>query len=177
MGEQRGENCALSLKFFRVTEQKGRVAAYIGARTLPRDFGRSRNCAVINQVPLARYFLFVGTLLLAMLFIADHYLDKSSSPTFREAEVDKSIIRIRSAHKWPEKIIFDTSLPTFGPPSPVFATPVVSKPREAFAQYKPPSLEISKPPASKAKRRVAKRVRFTRFAAYPVPPERWTAGW
>ena len=52
-----------------------------------------------------------------MLFISDRYLPKPSAQSFfPEARVDKSIIRIKSAHKWPEPIVFDTSLLTIVPP-------------------------------------------------------------
>jgi hypothetical protein len=92
-------------------------------------------------VPLGRYFFFVGSLLLGMLFIADWYFPSASSQTFlREARVDKSIIRIKSVHKWPEAIVFDTSLPTIVPPPlPVLArAPVINQPREALAQMNSP---------------------------------------
>jgi hypothetical protein len=99
-----------------------RLAAYLRATLVTRDFSHSKNCAVIDPVPLGRYFAFVGSLLLGMLFIADWYLPSASSQTFfREARVDKSIIRIKSTHKWPELIIIDTSLPTIVPPLPVLA--------------------------------------------------------
>jgi len=85
-----------------------RLAAYIRAIPVTSDFSHSKNCAVINQVPLGRYFAFVGNLLLGMLFIADWYLPSASSQTFfREARVDKSIIRIKSTHKWPGPIVID----------------------------------------------------------------------
>ncbi len=63
------------------------------------------------QVLIARYFFFVGSLLLAMLFGAGWYLPDSPQSFVREAQVDKSIIRIKSAHKWPEQVVIDTSLP------------------------------------------------------------------
>ncbi len=88
--------------------------------------------------------------------MADRYLDKTPSQAFREARFDKSTIRIGSEHRWPEKIVFDTSSPTIVPPAQVVVAPVVNQPREAFAQYEPRSLELSKP-AVKAKRHVAKR--------------------
>jgi len=74
-----------------------------------------------------------------MIFVADWYLPDSRQ-TFREAQVNKSIIRIKSAHKWPERIVIDTSLPTIvPPPSQVVAnTPVINQPREAFAQLDAP---------------------------------------
>ena len=67
-------------------------------------------------MPLGRYFVFAGILLLVMLFIADWYLPSASSQTFfREAQVDRSIIGIKSAYKWPEPVIIDTNLPTIVP--------------------------------------------------------------
>jgi hypothetical protein len=86
-------------------------------------------------VPLGRYFAFVGGVLVGMLFFANWYLPSASSQTFfREARVDKSIIRIKSAHKWPEPIVIDASLPTIVPPPPVLAkAPIINQPREALA--------------------------------------------
>ena len=108
-----------------------------------------------------------------MIFVADWYLPDSPQ-TFREAQVDKSIIRIKSAHKWPERIVIDTSLPTIvPPPSQVVAnTPVINQPREAFAQLDAPSQQVSRnpsPPSSKS--RVAKKATHTRVAAYREPPQ------
>jgi len=126
-------------------------------------------------VPLARYFFFVGSLLLSMIFVADRYLPDSPQ-TFREAQVDKSIIRIKSAHKWPERIVIDTSLPTIvPPPSAVVAnTPVFNQPREAFAQLEAPSQQVSRTPSPpRSKPKVAKKATHTRVAAYREPPQAW----
>jgi hypothetical protein len=146
-----------------------RLAAYLRATPVTRDFSHSKNCAVINQVPLGRYFGFVGSLLLGMLFIADWYLPKVSSQNFfREARVDKSIIRIKSAHKWPEPIVIDTSLPTIVPPPlPVLAkAPVINQPREALAQLNSPLTKATEYPRPvRAKRKVATQARPTRIAA------------
>ena len=110
-----------------------------------------------------------------MLFIADWYLPSTSSQTFfREARVDKSIIRIKSAHKWPEPIVFDTRLPTIvGPPPAVLAeAPVINQPREALAQLISPLPKTSEYRAPiRVKRKVAKQARPTRMAAYRAPPE------
>jgi hypothetical protein len=98
-----------------------------------------------------------------MLFIADWYLPSTSSQTFfREAQVDKSIIRIKSAHKWPEAIVFDTSLATIVPPPlPVLAeAPVINQPREALAQLNSPLPKASEYRAPvRVKRKVAKPAR------------------
>jgi hypothetical protein len=156
-----------------------RLAAYIRATLVTRDFGRSKNCAVINQVPLGRYFAFVGSLLLGMLFIADWYFPSASSQTFfREGRVDKSIIRIKSAHKWPEAIVFDTSLPTIVPPPLLAKGPVINQPQEALAQLNSPLPKASEYRAPvRVKRKVAKQARPTRMAAYRAPPEAMPAGW
>jgi hypothetical protein len=116
-----------------------------------------------------------------MLFIADWYLPSASSQTyFREVRVDKSIIRIKSAHKWPELIVFDTSLPTIvPPPQPVVANaPIINEPREALAQLNSPLPEASEYRAPvRIKHKVAKQARPTRMAAYRAPPEAMPAGW
>jgi hypothetical protein len=76
-------------------------------------------------MPLLRYFLFVGTALLALLFVVDAYLPKlpavdGTTTTNMAANTAPglSVIRIHSDRKWPERVEFDTSLPT------VAATPV-----------------------------------------------------
>jgi uncharacterized protein (DUF58 family) len=65
-------------------------------------------------MPLARYFALVGGALLALLFISDAYLPKLPDARV-DRGVDKSIIRIHSDRKWPERIVFDTNQPTFIP--------------------------------------------------------------
>jgi hypothetical protein len=148
-------------------------ATYLGATSVPSDFSHPKNCTVINQVPLGRYFAFVGSLLLGMLFIADWYFPSASSESFfREGRVDKSVIRITSAHKWPQPIVIDTSLPTIVPPLPVLAkAAVVNQPREALAQLTSPL------PKAGAKRKVAAQARPTRMAAHRATPDAQSAAW
>ncbi len=123
-------------------------------------------------MPLARYFLFVGGVLLALLFVVDAALPKLpvTDAGSTEAAVDKSIIRIHSDRKWPERVVFDTSLPTIVPAQTAKAEAVVPAPppptlvadasakardREAFAQLVPP--EPKKPePKLQRKRKIAK---------------------
>jgi hypothetical protein len=163
----------------RCKEQKS-GSLIINAQHWPRETSGSHRKRAVHQVPLIRYFFFAGSLLLALLFLADGYWADASSPSFaREARVDKSIIRIQSAHKWPEQIAFDTSQPTIVPPPlPLSANAsIANQPREAFAQLQQPSQQISKPAPSKAKRKVTRRVPATRVAAYPEAPQTWPAGW
>ena len=129
-------------------------------------------------MPLGRYFLCAGILLLVMLFIADWYLPSASSQTFfREAQVDRSIIGIKSAYKWPEPIVIDTSLPTIVPPLQVLAkAPIINQPQDAFAQLKSPLPKASEY-LVRAKRKVAAQIRPARIAAYRAIPEALPAGW
>jgi len=134
-------------------------------------------------MPLARYFCFVGGVLLALLFVSDAYLPKLPVVDSDYAGVDKSIIRIHSDRKWPERIVFDTSHPTNVPPqiasmaagatapTPVAADAAKARTREAFAQLaldpkqtglsaepKPERSAATKPgPKPQPKRKIAKR--------------------
>jgi hypothetical protein len=103
-----------------------------------------------NQMPLMRYFAFVGGALLALLFIANACLPALPATEARStAATDLSVIRIHSNAKWPERVVFDTSRPTIAPvPAPVLAEaapapqpakaaatpPIKTGVREAFAQ-------------------------------------------
>jgi len=68
-------------------------------------------------VPIARYFMFVGATLAALLLISDWCLPTPPAMFAKQLVIDRSIIRIKSAHKWPEKIVLDTSQPTITPPA------------------------------------------------------------
>jgi len=136
----------------------------------------------VNKVPIGRYVAFVGSLLLAMLLIADWLLPMSPTQSVTSGEANKPIIRIKSDHKGPERIAFDTSAPTIvAQTSPVVAdAPVPHPPREAFALLAAPVPEVSEtPPPVRTKRKVAKRAPHSRWAAYrPVArAEALPAGW
>jgi hypothetical protein len=94
-------------------------------------------------MPLARYLLFVGGVLLALLFVSDPFLPKL--PVADWSNSHSAIIRIHSDQKWPERVVYDTSLPTLIPaqienvetdlPGPARVGDVVkAMEREAFAQ-------------------------------------------
>ncbi|MGH6709638.1 MAG: hypothetical protein ACREEK_11780 [Bradyrhizobium sp.] len=100
-------------------------------------------------MPLGRYFFLTGSLLLGLLFLADWYIPKLGATPAR-ADVDRTIIRLHSLHRWPERIVIDTSLPTIVPPPAqitaavaVESSPAARSPREAFALATP--VEAAKP--------------------------------
>jgi hypothetical protein len=98
--------------------------------------------ATVTGMPLGRYFVFAGSMLLAFLFLADWYMPQLAATPAR-AEADRSIIRLHSRHQWPERIVIDTSLPTIVPPPtvadvpPIKPEPLARPPREAFALATP----------------------------------------
>jgi hypothetical protein len=115
-------------------------------------------------MPVARYFLFVGGVLLALLLLGNEFLPQLPAEAARaEAGPNKSVIRIFSDRKWPERVVFDTNLPTIVPPQT--ATILASAPAQttvadvsaksralqSFAELKP-----SEPKKPVHKRRVAK---------------------
>ncbi len=58
-------------------------------------------------MPLASYFLGVGSVLFALILIADAYLPRSSPGEISRTELP--IIRIHSEQKRPDLVIFDTT--------------------------------------------------------------------
>jgi hypothetical protein len=65
-------------------------------------------------MPIIRYFVFVGGLLVALLFAIDRYLP-TPPENGHASDPDRTIIRIRSARSLPEKIVFDTRPQTAAP--------------------------------------------------------------
>ena len=68
-------------------------------------------------MPLMRYFGFVGSALLLLLFGLDWYLPQPVVEPVR-AVTDKPVIRISSIEKLPERVVIDTNLPTIVPHRP-----------------------------------------------------------
>ena len=62
-------------------------------------------------MPLFQYFGWVGSVLLAALFAASWWLagNVPDAPRPRAALSESIHIRIRSDHKWPERVVFDTT--------------------------------------------------------------------
>jgi hypothetical protein len=103
-------------------------------------------------MPVLRYFIVVGTALLVLLFAVDAYLPKLPAAdrvsTAANVASDLSVIRIHSVQKWPERVEFDTSLPTITPAAAVLAANNVpadgnapARMRDAFAQLQPTQVQ------------------------------------
>jgi hypothetical protein len=122
-------------------------------------------------MPLLRYFVVVGGALLALLLIANACLpvlpaaEGSSSTT----GVDRSVIRIHSDRKWPERVVFDTTRPAITPaPAAVADMAEAHSPqksataapegqaREAYAQLRPNPNELRNPEPKRKRKSVAK---------------------
>jgi hypothetical protein len=105
----------------------------------------------------------------------------------QETTLDKEILRIRSTQKWPERIVFDTSIPTIVPstasiasvppaPSPPLKTAeavnksVLNAHAEAKAAPQAPT-----PPRKVARHRTHKPAP-PQFGAYPVASA-WSPWW
>ena len=105
------------------------------------------------MMPLARYFVFVGGALMALLFAFDFFSPKAVADNgiHSAGTVDKSTLRIRSEQKWPERIVLDTTQPTVAPkaaeapivqaalpgPEPMAEMTAKARVRETFAQFVP----------------------------------------
>ena len=119
-------------------------------------------------MPVARYFVFVGGVLLALLLGINAFAPQEPAVASNGANsFDRTVVRIRSDQKPPERVVYDTSLPTIVPPQTVTAqapTPPVAaaadatadaRVRNTFAQFVPG--EAKKPdPQAHHKRKIAR---------------------
>ena len=116
-------------------------------------------------MPVVRYFVFVGGALLALLLAINAFVPQpvavaeNSAPT-----VDKTVVRIRSDQKLPERVVYDTNLPTIVPPTsnvqvaaapapPAADASAQARVRDTFAQFVPAESKKAEP---QRKRKVAK---------------------
>ena len=143
-----------------------------------------------RALPVARYFIFVGGTLAALLFIPGWLLPKPPA-MFADQSValDRAVIRIKSAHKWPEKVILDTGQLTIAapvvmdPPTIRSSTPLPSD--KAPDQPNLEAMALLKPDVQPAaishstqqiKRGVAGTIRSRRAARAPVTHRRTVIG-
>lgn len=66
-------------------------------------------------MPVLRYFVFVGGALLALLLVCNAVFPQVPLPATLKSGSDLPTIRIQSERKWPERVVFDTTLPSVAP--------------------------------------------------------------
>ena len=60
-------------------------------------------------MPIRQYFVWVGSALLVALFAADWWFPAPPAPSHYAPPPNERVnLRIRSDHKWPERVVFDT---------------------------------------------------------------------
>lgn len=99
-------------------------------------------------MPVLRYFMVVGGVLLALLFVCSAVVAPVPLPATLKSGSDLPTVRIRSERKWPERVVIDTNVSTA--PAKVATADTTkadtalqasaaadaqkTKPRDAFAQ-------------------------------------------
>ena len=107
-------------------------------------------------MPIGRYIAWVGTSLVALLFMADWCLPKSLPEPSRDA-TNRPVIRIASIQRPPEHIVIDTNQPTIVPPPTLVEDAVPgerSQPLQSYASAPPPPTEVK---VDQKRRKVIKR--------------------
>jgi len=120
-------------------------------------------------MPVARYFLFVGGVLLALLFGLNVFSPEqavvASNAVPSVDKADKTIVRIRSDQKLPERVVYDTSVTTIVPPKATTVEAAVMPPapatnvtahRDTLAQLVPAAEPRKSEPQVQRKRKIAK---------------------
>jgi hypothetical protein len=120
-------------------------------------------------MPIARYMVWVGTSLLALLFVANWCFPEAPRDSAHEA-IDKPVIRIASVEHQPESIFIDTNQPTIiPPPMPLeSAVPDGPSPLQSYALVEPPPATID---VGQRKRKEVK-IQKAKVAAHQFPPVR-----
>ena len=118
-------------------------------------------------MPVVRYIVWVGTSLLALLFVANWFLPESLPEPAHET-IDKPVIRITSIQRPPERVVIDTNQPTIIPPPTLFESAGSGdpSPMQSYASADPPAqmvVDVAKKRPKAIKRREA------RVATYQPP--------
>jgi hypothetical protein len=116
-------------------------------------------------MPVARYFLYVGGVLIALLF-AVAALVPPEAAIHSAPGIDRSTVRIHSDQKLPERVVFDTTLPPVVPAAAKVQTAAAPVPapdmsaqtrvRDTFAQFIPGDPRKAEQGVVKAEQTVAK---------------------
>ena len=144
-------------------------------------------------MPVARYFLYVGGVLLALLFVIDSLVPREPVVASNGVTaVERPVVRISSTQKLPERVVYDTSLPIIVPatsnmqiaaPQPP-ALSAQSRVRNTFAQFgpesgqaAPESKQIAGAAAQKPEIQAPKKRKIARAHSYPPAYAQMRFGW
>jgi hypothetical protein len=103
----------------------------------------------------------MGCVLVALLFAANWIWPGEPKVPLQAVAAESPVeqtIRIQSAQRWPEKVVFDTNLPTIVPPVAAASAPppapvvAANSPLDARAELKP-AVQPAPPPKRQAKAR------------------------
>lgn len=123
-------------------------------------------------MPVMRYFGFVGSALLLLLFGFNWFLPQPVSEPLH-ADTDRPVILISSVEKLPERVVIDTSLPTIVPsPTPEFAESLPEVMAADVAPLARPTGLNTNDAASKTKKLAKRRPLSKVAAARPAPSVR-----
>jgi hypothetical protein len=132
-------------------------------------------------MPIRRYITWVGTSLLALLFLADWLLPNSLPEPMPDATA-KPVIRIASVQQPPERVVIDTTQPTIIPPPTMVVKEdaIASKPLplQSYASVAPISTlaDVDQKKRKASKRQIPKLApNRPQFASHPVPASRGAA--
>jgi hypothetical protein len=120
-------------------------------------------------MPIVRFIIWVGTSLLALLFLVDWCLPQSLPEPARDAS-NRPVIRIASIQQPPERVFIDTSQPTIVPPPTLVGNvdPGEPSPLRSYASAAPLPTVVD---VDQQKRKVIKR-QGSKVGAYRPPLER-----
>jgi len=118
-------------------------------------------------MPILRYIVWVGTSLLALLFVASWFLPEPPQEAVHEA-IEKPVIRIASVKRPLDSVFIDTDQPTTYPPSMPLENAIPDVPLQAYASVNPPPVTAD---VDRKKPKDLKRQR-ARIATYQSPSVR-----
>ena len=143
-------------------------------------------------MPVARYFLYVGGVLLALLFVVNAVVPQEAmlpgqSQTISSPGADKTMVRIKSTQKLPERVVYDTSQPIIVPaqvnavaaavPAATGDASAQGRVRNTFAQFISPEKAdaqkaVAEAQPAQAQPQAPKKRKVARYHAHPQQPMR-----
>lgn len=126
-------------------------------------------------MPLRRYFLAVGGVLLALIFVVDELRPRPATNRSVASHASHTPIRIHSDRQGPEAVVLDTTQPTIVPAATVAAVAAAdtvspaSRVRESFAQLSPPQPKKAEPKPPPKRKIAASSVKRSRMLAAQPP--------